>query len=194
MNTAKLRIDLAQGLIEVEGPDTLVRTIYDDFKEHLGKIRTPSQINASKGVDGSGVTNSGRDNKAKESAPAGDGTKSRKRKPRESQVIVKELDLTKGKTGNLKEFYNRYEVKTNFDKNVIFVYYLQHELGLNGITDNHIFTCYRNVQTKLPGSFRQSLFDTARKGWLDTADMNNIELSTQGLNYLEHDLQKKAAK
>jgi hypothetical protein len=201
MTNSKLRIDLPQGLIEVEGSEAFVLSVYSDFKDRLAAQsanRTAPPLNPATGSTGAGNESerrpTGRKSKARAASQTAGTPKSRKG-VRDGQSIVKELDLTKGKHGRLKDFYAKYDLKTNMERNLVFVYYMQNELDLTGITDNHVFTCYRDVSAKLPGALRQSLADTAsRNGWLDTSDMENIRLATQGINFLEHDLPKAGTK
>jgi hypothetical protein len=187
MTTSKLRIDLSQGIIEAEGSDDFVLAVYTDFKERL-KFEGPKHAAPPAPTNPHAAAN---ETKPAKVAATNGATKGRK-KSRESLSIVKDLDLSKGKLGRLKDFYGRYDAKTNFQRNLVFVYFLQNGLEISGITENHVYTCYRDVSAKLPGAFRQSLFDTANKnGWIDTSDMSNITVATPGINYLEHDLSKK---
>ena len=190
MSASKLRIDLSQGIVEVEGSDTFVMTVYTDFKDRLNfaekKQAPPSPPAASPAASD--------ETKGSKSAASSNGATKTRKKQRESQSIVKDLDLSKGKSGRLKDFYEGYAVKSNLERNLVFVYYMQHELELTGITDDHVYTCYRNVGVKLPGALRQSLLDTSsRNGWIDTSDMKNIRTATPGVNHLEHDLPKAGA-
>jgi hypothetical protein len=189
MSTSKLRIDLSQGVVEVEGSDTFVLTVYADFKDRLsaaGQKQIPPPP-----PPAPAPTGASRSSKGKKPVTSATGTTKSRKKGRDSQVIVKDLDLSKGKNGRLKTFYEKYDLKTNYERNLVFVYYMQFELELDGITDNHVFTCYRDVGAKLPKALRQSLIDAAsQKGWLDTSDMDNIRVVTPGVNFLEHDLSK----
>lgn len=179
---AKLRIDLAQGVIEVEGPEDLVRSIYDDFKEN---VHTPSKaaLNAK--------TTAG-DTQPRPTPSQSQGGERRKGAGKQAlPKVVSDLDLSgAGKVERLREFFGTFKSSTNFERNLIFVYYLTQKLKINGITPDHVFTCYRDVPgIKAPGALRQSLLDTSReKGWLNTSDMNGIEITVPGINYLEHDL------
>jgi hypothetical protein len=187
MTASKLHIDLSQGILDVEGADDFVLTIYNDFKDRLN-------FGARQAPPPTASAHSNNETETTKSPLHANGASKGRKKPRESQSIVKDLDLSKGKHGRLKDFYGKYETKTNFERNLVFVYFLQHELGISGITDNHIFTCYRDVGAKLPTALRQSLFDTSnRNGWLDTSDMSNIVVATPGMNHIEHDLPKKVA-
>lgn len=175
----KLRIDLSQRTLEVEGSEAFVREIYSDFKDRISAISqvTPKKTNEKQA--------------AKAEAPTPSKGKHRQLK-KEALSIVKDLNLAgQGDKPSLKDFFSNYKARSQWEKNVIFVYYLQNIAKVTPITTNHIYTCYRNVGTKIPGAFKQSLWDTASdKGWIDTSSLENIKLTTQGINYIEHDMAK----
>lgn len=176
---AKLHIDLAQGTLEVEGSETLVRDIYNDYKDRMSKI-TPVIPKKTNG-----------EQKAKPEAPAPQKTKPRQSK-KETLSIVKELNLAEqGDKPSLKDFFSKYNLSNNFERNLIFVYYLQNINKEPAITADHIFSCYRYVGARIPGAFKQSLWDTAsQRGWIDTSSLDSIKLTTQGINYIEKDMAK----
>ena len=188
MSTAKLRIDISQGLLEVEGSDQLVRDIYADFKGQLVGSRPPLTVRES--------------TESKNPQPSksdGDSTVQKlpgKKKATSGSVqpsMVKDLDLS-GKTNNverLKDFHASFTIGSNLERNLVFMYYLQHKIEISPITPDHVFTCYRDVGVKVPAALVQSLRDTAnRRGWLDTANTNDLKVTTPGMNFLEHDLPK----
>ena len=41
---SKLKIDLSQGVLEVEGSESFVKTIYNDFKAHFIEEETPEEV------------------------------------------------------------------------------------------------------------------------------------------------------
>ena len=107
--------------------------------------------------------------------------------------MLSDLDLSGGgKVERLKDYFAKYSTNSNLVRNLIFVYYLQNELKISGITIDHVFTCYRDVGVKVPGALQQSLWDTRKKGWLDTKNSEDIKVTVHGLNYLEHDLPTKS--
>ncbi len=185
MTTVKLKIDLAQGILEVEGDSSFVQLIYSDFKEQLAGSpsgESPKRVRSKK-----------RERPTPSTPPKAGKIAKKKSGGSSSGAIVKDLDLSgAGKTKRLKDFHGEYKAKNNYDHNLIFVYYLQHKLGIEDITIDHIFTCYRDVGVKVPGALQQSLWDTSnRKGWLDTSTAENITVSVSGMNFLEHDMPKK---
>lgn len=185
MDKTKIRIDLAQGIIEAEGDSAFVKSVYDDFKDHLNSLPP----NAMQGVK-----------KEEQEAPA--PTPSKKASPPRkkkasggsaSGKMVNDLDLSgAGGAERLKDFFSQYKISSNYERNLIFVYYLQHRLNIQGITIDHVFTCYRDVGVKVPSALQQSLWDTSKhKGWLDTSNGENITTTVPGMNHLEHDLKKE---
>jgi hypothetical protein len=109
--------------------------------------------------------------------------------------ISSDLDLSGGKKGqSLRDFFSQYAPSSNLERNLVFVYYLKQVAGIEQITIDHVFTCYRNIKgVKVPGHLEQSLIDTSgRKGWINTASFDDIKLNVLGINYLEHDMKKSA--
>ena len=130
MQETKLKIDFNQGLLEVEGSEDLVREIYNDFKEAL-KARPQSAFGASE-VHGS--VRSEDQTSAKASSSPKDKAKSKANsKPKSKKAsdttgtLIKDLNLMNdGSTESLRDFYAKYDVKTNLERTLVFVYYLQH--------------------------------------------------------------------
>jgi len=191
MSTAKLRIDISLGQLEVEGSDQLVREIYADFKNQLvGSRSSPSdrESTASKKppLPESDVDSPGQKSPGKKKASSGSAQPS----------MVKDLDLSgkAKKVERLKDFHASFTIGSNLERNLVFMYYLQHKIEISPITPDHVFTCYRDVGVKVPTALVQSLRDSAnRRGWLDTANTNDLKVTTPGMNYLEHDLPKAKA-
>lgn len=181
----KLHIDLTQGIIEVEGDEKLIRDVYGDFREKLSIISSKAKM-----LKNLNISKIGRQKKKRI-------TKGRVlRKAKEKMSIVQDLDLSeKGDRPSLKDFYSKFDVKKHFEKNLIFVYYLQERAKTENITTDHVFTCYKEVKQRVPTALKQSLIDTSHhKGWIDTSHLESITVTTQGSNYIEHDMKKKEDK
>jgi hypothetical protein len=189
MTNTKIRVDIHQGIIEAEGSEEFVRSIYEDFKERVeaeGSLISQSQQMRTLKKPATKRPKAASEPKKKK-AGTGSGAPS----------IVKDLDLSgSNKAMRLRDFYSRFSPLTNFERNLIFVYYLSHELEMTGITVDHIFTCYRDIPgVRTPNALQQSLWDTSsRRGWLDTSSTENIKVTMPGINYLEHDMPKGLAK
>lgn len=163
----RLKIDWNNGILEVEGEESFVREIYNEYKEQL---RGPAP-------------------RAVTEVPSRPVAHKRK----ESYQIVKDLDLS-GRDGkeSLKSFYAKKAPETALERNTVFTYYLQKISGMKGVNANHLFTCYKDVGEKIPSALRQSIIDTSfKKGWIDTKSMDDITLTTHGETLVEHELPRR---
>lgn len=98
--------------------------------------------------------------------------------------------LPKGKV-SLKDYFLKYEAKNNFDYNIIILTYLEKELKEENIGINHFYTCYKHLNLKIP-NIVQSLRDTKnRKGWIETANSDNMTVTVAGENYIDHEIKRK---
>src|SRR5262249_52451568 len=111
-----------------------------------------------------------------------------------SYSMVKELDMRPVDKQSLKEFYAEKAPDDQQAQFVVIVYYLTRILGLTGIGTNHIYTALKEVNVKVPANIAQIARNAAsRKGWLDTADSEDLKVTTMGENFVEHDLPATAA-
>lgn len=188
MSETKIKIDLAQGIVEAEGSESFVRSIYDDFKH---RIHAEPATSRKKNTVKKSAAKRKTDDTQKDP-----GAKPRKSKGGKSTPsLVKELDLTGGKDNqSLRDFYKQYTPSNNMENNLIFAYYLEHVIGDIDISVDHLFTCYRHISgLKVPKALQQSCIDTAsRKGWLDTTTLSDIKVPVAGINHIEHDMKKAA--
>jgi len=105
-----------------------------------------------------------------------------------SYSLVTSLNLVSNGKDSLKDFFAKYQTKNNFEKNIVILYYLERVIGEENIGINHIYTCYKHVLQKVPNIY-QSLLDTKnRKGWVDTANTENLKVTVSGENYIEHEI------
>lgn len=177
--TFKLKIDLAQGLFDAEGSEKFVKENFESFKEVVKekkitfiRERSPSEQDSSQ-----------KKNRTKRAARGS------------SFSIVKDLNLKPKDKKSLKAFFEEKKPETNIESNAVFVYYLEKILTVSVINIDHIFTCYREVRSRIPGNLKQSIADSGSKyGYIDTSDMRNIKIIVRGVNLVVHDLPKKKKK
>lgn len=184
----KLRIDLLSGILEVEGEEAFVREIYKEYKDKFTRADFSP-------VEETTLTHEAESHPARQIRKKGGSSKSMSKR-KESYQIVKDLVLSaKNEKESLRDFYSKKAPSTGLEKSAVFVYYLQKVAGVKDIGVNHMYTCYKDVNEKVPGALRQSLVDTsARKGWIDTKSMDNITITTHGENLVEHELPREIKK
>lgn len=178
---AKLKIDMTSGILEIEGSDKIVKDIYDDFKGKLLKIENEPTIASEPEINTPQSKPNAKKKSKKQSPP--------KRKP-QSKGTFNLLENAYFK--KLKAFFDSKAPKSNLEKNVVFVYFLQKQAKEKKITKDHIYTCYKTVNEKTPTAFEQSLIDTKmRKSWIDTTSLDDIKLTHIGETFVDSDLPSK---
>jgi len=126
---------------------------------------------------------------------AKDGGKKRKHKKveRPALSIVKELNLKPKDKKSFRELVNEKQPKDRQDVASLAVYYLQKVLETPNISINHIYTCFKDIGYRVFSYYDRALRNvSARKGWIDTKDLNDIKMTPVGENYIEHDLPRAA--
>ena len=127
----------------------------------------------------------------KTTKPARDDTKQAPRRRRGSAAnprLVKDLDLKPKSGQSFKEFAADKVPTNNSEKEALAVYFLVETTGMDsGITADYVYTCFQDAGWKTPVGLANSMSVTAhKKGWLDTADMGNVQITTRGRNLVEH--------
>lgn len=172
----KLKIDLSQGILEVEGTETFVKNIYHDFKiQFLGEETAIAEKSPRR-----------RRRKTAAAAPTAPD------KPPEYNFI-EALDVTAGPDyPSLVGFMDTKFPFTNEERNLVFVYYMQNFIKQKPITVDHLFTCYRKAKIRIPLNLEHSLQLTAnQKKWVRVTKTGHISVTADGKRYLEKQLPKK---
>lgn len=181
----KLKIDFQLGVLEVEGEESFVKEVYQDYKN---KVIFASGHTETRKV----ATQAGSQEQVipKESKKR---SKVRGRSSRESHSPIKDLDLSSKKNSkSLRDFYKEKAPFSAMESNAVFVYYLQKIANAKNINADHVYSCYKDVSARVPTALNQSLLDTShRKGWIDTSSMENILIAIPGENLVENDLPRK---
>ncbi len=113
-----------------------------------------------------------------------------KRKAR-AYTVVADLNLRPEGKKSLVDFYREKAPGNQEEQITVFLYYMSRTLNVSGITDRHIYTCYKAVDERVPPEILQVARNTAnRKGWVDASDGKNLRLTVNGENHVEHSLPK----
>ncbi len=203
--TTKLKIDLSQGLLEVEGTEAFVRNIYADFKAHFAGIAPPEDKPAkrrprrkkpepavteqAKPEPKSLPDVSGADLEPTPAETPVQKSPTRSRTTTYTYTIIDDIELAGTKNyPSLVDFMDSKLPITNEEHNIVFLYYLQHLLKVKPITINHLYTCYRSAKIRAPLNI-ENTFD--QRGWIKVAKNGNMTLTDAGKKYVEQSLPKK---
>ena len=214
--TTRLKIDLSQGILEVEGSETFVKAIYNDFKAHF--VESDVAAEELPLMTKSKRAKTSRNSKTPPEIiplPA----------PQTAEVIITPIpepvvqppapepppeprapapilptytyieDLKLGATHDrpsLVEFMDAKLPITNEERNLVFLYYLQHILKSKPITLDHVYTCYRQAKIRAPLNIENSLRMTAnQRGWIKANQNGTLSVTPEGKLYVEKQLPKK---
>jgi hypothetical protein len=119
-------------------------------------------------------------------------TKTSSKNKSSTPTLIKDLNLNASGKKSLKAFVEEKQPNDNQEKCTVAVYYLRHELELESISIDHIFTCYKNVGWRVGNLYNIVRLTASRKGWLDTSNSNDIKTTPHGENLVELDLPKKS--
>jgi hypothetical protein len=118
-------------------------------------------------------------------------TKKKKKSNKISPTFVKDLNLNPNDSKKFIDFVSEKKPSSNPEKCTISIYYLKKILLLNNITINHIYTCYKEAKWKLPSDLYNILAVTSsRNAFIDTSNMDDIQIAVRGENLVEHELPK----
>jgi hypothetical protein len=205
--TTKLKIDLTQGVLEVEGSETFVKAIYSDFKAHfvgdesaeeplLTKRRGRKAEKAIKGKT-EGVELPLAEDRAEPVEEANLRTEEEEsQKPgvgKRAYTLVENLDFssTNGRL-SLAEYVDTKFPITNEERILVFLHYLQHLMQLTEITPDHIYTCFKVTKMRVPFSIENTLQATAKqRRWIKVAKDGTLTVTPAGKLYVENQLPKK---
>lgn len=114
---------------------------------------------------------------------AGSGGSQKKRASSSTLSIDKQLDLQPKGKQKFVDFAAEKQPQIHKERQVCALYWLKEVADLESVNANHIYTCYRVANWKLPNQFMSNLWLNASKyGVFDTADASNIELTSVGHN------------
>ena len=187
--STKLHIDLSQGVIDVEGNESFVKSIYDDFREEALKNFSPStkpdQTTPPPPQTPAGGGAGGKKKKARAKKTSGGKTKSSDYKPK----FKSDMDLS-----GLEGFYDQFLPKSHSEKILIFAQFLGEQLKTKPLTADDIFSCYFTLKgkTATPEAFVQALRDAqSRKGYIKIDSLTDISVSIAGNNHFNQVLTRK---
>jgi hypothetical protein len=188
--STKLTIDMRNGLVQAEGREEFVRSVYDDFKERVSRPLViepahPRQLELPSSDDG---------------APSGDAqAKKARRRAADSSAAAKAaayrptfnsgLDLS-----GLEAFYGQFDAASNSDKILLFAIYLRDKLGISPCTADDIYTCYFTLKhlTKIPTAFLQSFWNAqSRTHYIEFRSATEIVINIAGENHFNQKLKRK---
>ncbi|MEQ1640671.1 MAG: hypothetical protein ABL881_07660 [Novosphingobium sp.] len=123
-------------------------------------------------------------------------TKSKGKATKKTKSIIamnKALNLSPSGKKSAIQFQSEKAPTSVMQKCVVAAYYLREIIEVDAVTVSDVFTFFKTVGWKVPTDLKNTLQQAGTKGWLDTADGEDIKITSMGDNLIEHDLPPKAA-
>ncbi len=106
--------------------------------------------------------------------------------------LVPNLDFVPTGKKSLKDFFAERGPRTSEEKILVYISYMAETLELPKITVNHVFSCFQPTGEKYPADLPQTIRNIIKKkAWL-AQDGDNLSVTTQGSNYLSHDMGRRS--
>lgn len=177
----RLKIDIANGAIEVEGTEEFVRKIYEEFKDLMSSTALSPRRREFAADHAVTEPKSGVKRARKGKQVTGDASATEKVK-NYAPALDSSLDTT-----GLESFYSAFAPKNHPERILIFARFLEEKKGIAPCTGNQVFTCYRTVKEKIPEAFVQALRDASggRYGYIDYVSPTEIKVTVRGTNHFE---------
>ncbi len=103
--------------------------------------------------------------------------------------VIKDLNLRPAGKQSFREFAESKKPANHKERGVVAVYYLTRTLELTNVSVDHVHTCFKDANWRVPANLRNMLAQAASvNGWLDTSSSSDIRITTIGENLVEHDL------
>jgi hypothetical protein len=105
--------------------------------------------------------------------------------------LVPNLDFMPDGQQTLKQFLDEKKSKTDMEATLAMVYYVQHVMGVTKIGPSHVRTAFHEAGKAVPADVRQTIRNIKNnKAWLDFTDIEDIKTTTQGDNFVLHEMGK----
>lgn len=190
MNT-RLVVNLREGIIEAEGDESFVRTVYEDFKDRMLKpMVIPSAHKPL--LEAAEKTEAIVQEKTTTEPALGKTSKTEGKRP--SPASYKPTFNSKLDVSGVEAFYDQYLPANHSEKILIFGVYLRDVVKVYPFSADDIYTCYFTLKhkTEVPEAFWQA-FRTMknRTHHIDYESAEKIEITIAGQNYFGRSLKKK---
>jgi hypothetical protein len=105
--------------------------------------------------------------------------------------LVPDLNFRPDGKQALKEFVDEKTPKNDLEVALATVYYMQHFMGLTKIGPAHMMTAFKETGKPIPADVRQTIRNVRKsKIWLNFTDIEDVRTTTQGDNFVEHEMGK----
>lgn len=105
--------------------------------------------------------------------------------------LVPNLNFRPNGGRTLKEFVEEKGPKNDLETVLATIYYMQHDMALAKIGPPHVMTAFKEVGKAIPVDLKQTIRNVKKsRMWLNFTDIEDVRTTTQGDNFVEHEMGK----
>jgi hypothetical protein len=105
--------------------------------------------------------------------------------------LVPNLNFRPGGKPALQDFVEEKDPNNDLKMMLVMVYYMQHVMELAKMGPAHVMTAFKEAKKPYPADIRQTIRNVRNsRMWLNFADIEDIRTTTQGDNFVEHEMGK----
>lgn len=193
--TAKLRVDLSQGVLEVEGDESFVRAVFENFQAQMQLVRHASPRREPAMIEQ--VVEEIPTVDATPTKPAKKSVRSRSPERRTGDTNAKGMKNWNFKLDNsiqidgLSDFIKPYAIKNHSERILLYGKYLE-TIGIYPFNANHVYTLYSVRKDKMPIAFVQAFIDArgSKYQYVGFENLDSIEFTIAGINHFNHHMEQ----
>jgi hypothetical protein len=104
--------------------------------------------------------------------------------------LVPDLDFRPRGQLPLKEFVDEKNPKNDLETTLLVVYYMQKFMNLSKIGPEHVMTAFKKAGKPIPADVKQTIRNVKKtKIWLNFSDIEDVRTTTQGENFIDHEME-----
>jgi len=108
-------------------------------------------------------------------------------------LLVGDIDFVPAEKTPLKQLFADKGPRSDMDQTLVLCHFLQHTVGCPKFGPGHILSGFKHVGKPVPKDLKTTIRNMKKKAWLNFADIEDIRLTTEGENRVEHVLGRSAA-
>ena len=106
--------------------------------------------------------------------------------------LVPDLNFRPSGKPALKDFLEVKNPTNDMQAVLVMVYYMQRTMEVTKIGPAHVMTAFKEAKRAIPVDLRQTIRNIKKsKMWLNFSDLDDIRTTTQGDNFVEHEMDKR---
>ena len=187
----KLAINLTEGTVQVEGEEAFVRSVYEDFKDYLGKHLSgrPAIVTVNPPVTpAQQITDETTRRKRRADRKSGRSESEKPRPVDYKPEFRRDLDLSE-----LEAAYDAFNPRNHHERILVFAVFLRERFQIAPCAADAIYTCYGTMKakTETPEAFVQAFRDAQNKAhYIDFNLPQDIRITITGDNHYNKKLQQ----